>query len=378
MVSSGQVHGDLSSITSALSQYKSLTSELSSSWQGDSFDNFIAKTEEFYSSFSSQLESQMNSFAEACDLYEQYKTAKTNYNTASSNYNSCVSKKDNSGARRYSSAMSEYQSEMNSLKAKIESALSAAGATIDASSGNTSISTSTSGLDGALSGDSTTATNTSSSSTDSTATQLLNLNLPSTSNGTASYTPVNKGGIVGTFTDSSGKTFTIFNQTQIYNNQGAWGVSWDQNDKCTRCSVASVLSGVSEDAARQALNRNAGFGSNTMVDTINQCSNGQLTAQYTGYSAEKLKELTANDGYAIVYVNPNPGRSGMQWTTQQHAMAILDYRDNNGGEIFVSTSGRMPGDEKGLWVPYNEFDNSLKSSQIIAVQQTKNNQTVTV
>ena len=342
MVSSGQVRSDLSSITSVLSQYKSLTSELSSSWQGDSFDNFMKVTEEFYSSFKGQIEGQMNSFAEACDLYEEYRTAKANYNISSSNYNSAVSNNDASAKSKYSSQMSQYKTEMESLKTKIQSALQAAGAVhFDAGGANVS----------------TTGTVASPGATTMSPT------------GIASYQASDKNGVNGIFTDSNGKQFTVFNQTQIYKNQGAWGVSWDQNDKCTRCSVASVLSGVSNDAAMQALNRNAGFGSSSMPDTINQCSNGQLSAKYTPYSADKLKEITSNGGYAIVYVNPNPGRSGMQWTGQQHAMAILDYRENNGGEVFVSTSGRQPSNTEGLWVPYNEFDNSLKSNQIIEVRQ---------
>lgn len=354
MVSSGQVLNDLSKITSIFSQYKSIVSELSSSWKGPSYDNLVSKANEFCSSYSSTLESQMNKFANACDLYEKYITAKSNYNSASSNYNSSHSNNDASASSRYSSLMTKYKTEMNELKTQIEACLSAV-------RGNSLTSSSSSSIDV-------------SSTTTNTAPEL-NLNLNQNTNingtGTTSYVRTDENGKLAYFTDSDGKVYTIYNQGEIYNNQDAWGVSWEQNDKCTRCSLASVLSGYTEEGAKAALRRNASWGSSGMVDTINECSDGKLHAEYVRYNSNVFKEVTANGGHGLVYINPGKGKSGKNWTTMQHAMAILDYREDNGGEIFISTTTRQPDDPEKLWVPYDEFDNILRSNKVIVVNQVK-------
>ena len=75
MVSSGQVNSDSSSLKTLFTQYDGYISELSSCWTGASHDNLAAKASEFSSSYLSSLQSQMTSFASACDLYEDYKKA---------------------------------------------------------------------------------------------------------------------------------------------------------------------------------------------------------------------------------------------------------------------------------------------------------------
>ena len=187
----------------------------------------------------------------------------------------------------------------------------------------------------------------------------------------AKYAPSDKAGLFGVFTASNGKEFEIYNQTGIYNNQGAWGVSWGANDKCTRCSVASLVSGYSKEGGRAALNRNALWGDNSMINTINECSGGKLSAKYTDYSAENIKKITSNGGYALVYVTNSRAKSGMRWAVSQHAMTLLDYREDNGGQVFVSTSGTQPNSTKNLWVDVDEFDNVMKSSKIIEVTENK-------
>jgi len=121
MVSSGNVQNDLSTVKSAFSKYSSIVSELSSSWKGNSHDNFSSKAESFNSEFSGQMESCMTNFAAACDLYEQYKTTKSNYNIAQQNYNAASAAGESTST--FSSQMSSYKSEMESLKSQIESLL---------------------------------------------------------------------------------------------------------------------------------------------------------------------------------------------------------------------------------------------------------------
>lgn len=123
MVSSGQISSDASSLKSLFTQYDGFIGELGSSWKGSSYDNLVAKANEFSSSYSSSLQSQMSSFASACDMYENYKTTKQSISVAESNYNSAVSSNDNSAASRYSSEVSELKAKLNNLKTQIESLL---------------------------------------------------------------------------------------------------------------------------------------------------------------------------------------------------------------------------------------------------------------
>ena len=73
MVSSGTITSDLNSLKSCLENYQSEIENLSSFWKGVSHDNLVAKSEDFQSEYLSTIEGEMNSFANACDSYEQYK-----------------------------------------------------------------------------------------------------------------------------------------------------------------------------------------------------------------------------------------------------------------------------------------------------------------
>ena len=142
MVSGGTVNGDLSSLQTSLSNYNSEITGLSGSWTGPSHDNLVSKAEAFYSEYLSALQSQMGSFASACDLYQEYATCKQNISIAQSNYNQAVANKDNSAANRYSSEVSSLQSKLSSLKSQIESLLAAAGSVSLQASSNSSSSSS--------------------------------------------------------------------------------------------------------------------------------------------------------------------------------------------------------------------------------------------
>lgn len=106
MVSAGQVSTNLSDLTSYFSNYSSLIDGLSSSWMGLSYDNVKTKSSVFMDEYYPVVNSQMNSFMEAVNLYQQYVEAKNAYLTAQSKYNTAVSNKDSSAMTSYGSTSS--------------------------------------------------------------------------------------------------------------------------------------------------------------------------------------------------------------------------------------------------------------------------------
>ena len=109
MVSSGTVNGDLSTLKSHGSTYTSQISGLEGSWKGASHDGIVSKAEQFASEFISTIEGEMTAFATACDLYEQYKTAKENLAISKSNYDKAVSQNDSSSSSSFSSEIAKYK-----------------------------------------------------------------------------------------------------------------------------------------------------------------------------------------------------------------------------------------------------------------------------
>lgn len=129
MVSSGQVISDMSSLSSVISNYSSYIGELNSCWQGSSHDILVSDANEFASNYLSTIESEMTSFAQACDLYSQYKNTKENLRITKLNYNRAVSAKDSGNASYFSAQITSCSNNLNSLKSQIESCLSAASST---------------------------------------------------------------------------------------------------------------------------------------------------------------------------------------------------------------------------------------------------------
>ena len=76
MVSGGQVRSDASSISSSCSNYNSEIEGLASSWQGSSYDNLKAQGQKVSDEVLSTIKAEMEAFASACDLYEEYKECK--------------------------------------------------------------------------------------------------------------------------------------------------------------------------------------------------------------------------------------------------------------------------------------------------------------
>lgn len=75
VVNGGTVRSDANSLKSYLNQYRSEIEGLDSSWKGPSHDSLVPQMEEFLAEYEAII-SQMESFAEACDLYNtEYEVA---------------------------------------------------------------------------------------------------------------------------------------------------------------------------------------------------------------------------------------------------------------------------------------------------------------
>ena len=143
MVSSGTIAANAQEITSAMNNYLSVISDLSSSWKGMSYDNLSSKGEEFISEFNSAIIHQMESFTLAVELYDKYKQTKENWRIAAANYGTAVENKDNAAATRYYNLCLQYKSNLDSYTSQINSALqSASSPQLEATSLNPSTSSS--------------------------------------------------------------------------------------------------------------------------------------------------------------------------------------------------------------------------------------------
>ena len=127
MVSGGQVRSDASSLSTYGSNYSSLVEGLSGSWKGNSYDQLNSQSQMVLSDFVTTIKGQMEAYATACDLYEDYINNKNNLSIAQGNYNQAVANKDASAANTFSSQISQFNSQMSTLRSQIESNLAAAG-----------------------------------------------------------------------------------------------------------------------------------------------------------------------------------------------------------------------------------------------------------
>ena len=132
MVSGGTVTGDLSSVKNNMTKINSEITGLSGSWKGSSYDNLVSKLDQAITEINGILESEMNAFASACDLYQEYEQTKSLLSSAKS-----------SSDPNTSSQADSYQRKLNELKSQIESLLSTAGATTIQSSAASTLTTST-------------------------------------------------------------------------------------------------------------------------------------------------------------------------------------------------------------------------------------------
>ena len=324
MVNSGKVTSDASSLSSLMSTYKSTISELSSSWKGASYDGLVSKSDTFVSSYGDTIQKEMSAFANACSLYEEYKSAKSSLESARSNYNRAVADGDKASASRYNSEISEYSNKIESLKKEINSYLEQASSSkLEAS---------------ALGG----TTDTSTTSTDlTTNADLQNLTISTTG---GQFVANASRGIYGYIQSSiDGKVHTIYRQSQI----DGWGKN------CNRAAAASIASAYQSrkgEAVDIAKKSSGGIGYNESV-TNKYFSNFGLTAKvknvkgsYDSIKGNIVSNLQKGNYVMFDLSQPNVvGKSGQKWTSSRHWVSILDIKKTGNGAndyaIFVSDSG---------------------------------------
>lgn len=156
-------------------------------------------------------------------------------------------------------------------------------------------------------------------------------------------------GVIGYYTSSSGRKYTVFNQNVIT----GWGGC------CNRAACAIVASGYKNEPAQ------------TLINSINNANRSiygviggnEYWAKY-GVSARtvdasnytpKLRSQLMSGGNAIIWINNNQkayyGKSGIKWTGLYHWLAIIDYRTSNGVEEMCIA------DWRGItWVGFDEFE----------------------
>ena len=123
MVSSSTVTGDADTFASIMSNYDSSIGDVSSSWQGTSADSLQQKANEFYSEYEGVINSQMTAFAQAVELYENYKIEKQSVESAQQQYAEASNANDSAKMSECQSNINTHKQAQENLKSQIESAL---------------------------------------------------------------------------------------------------------------------------------------------------------------------------------------------------------------------------------------------------------------
>ncbi len=187
--------------------------------------------------------------------------------------------------------------------------------------------------------------------------------LSSGGTGSGNYdTSCARGYILGKFTSTKGRTYTVINQNKI----SGWG------SNCNRAAAIIIASGYSKKSATQMVNivmnreiwpeEQGGAGvakykdlgaSLTVKDEIwsVKADNGTKVAKY-------VREATNVGGCVTLRFSSRTGpteNSKSSWAYSGHWITILDYRKKNGKEeMFVAESGHG----NTGWYPINEFAGS--------------------
>ena len=117
MENSVKVSSDLDNFNKIIEKYQNNIHNLSSVWQGPSYDNLINLCDSFVSEKTGIIEKQMNAFAKACDAYHNYETTKGNLNSANEYYQQATTESEkkarNSEIEQFTKQLEEYKREIN-------------------------------------------------------------------------------------------------------------------------------------------------------------------------------------------------------------------------------------------------------------------------
>lgn len=159
--------------------------------------------------------------------------------------------------------------------------------------------------------------------------------------------------IVGYYTSTTGRRFTILCQSKI----GSW------RGKCNRAATAIIASGYSkEEPSSLIVTMNTYYNdiipSGKYMDIYGlkrgPYGGSMSVAQYT----KLLREQLQKGGYACIWVNMGKyyGKSGMCWTDEMHWVAILDYKVEGGKEKIFIADWRG-----GAWYDIDEFSRGISN-----------------
>ena len=327
MVSSGTVTSDLSSLSSHFSTYSSTMSGLDGSWKGASADSIQAKASEFASSFLSTMQSEMEAFATACDLYKEYEIVKSSLKSAESSYNSAKSSNDSNAVSRYSSEISSLKSKMESLKKKIEAQLATA------SSGKleaTSITPST-----------------------------------ESSSGSTTTTESAEEGAKKAF---GGKDFSKDSNFVYYNQGGGWknyrysngGSNTMGKSGCGPTSMAMVLSSLGYNinpnvAADWSADHNYHYDGTSEKYFTAYAKELGVNSRALGKSSKNIAEALSNNELVILHVGPG----SLKFTGNGHYMVARAY-DANTNKVLIADPNKKTNNR---WFNLDEVVRQLKGSE---------------
>lgn len=168
------------------------------------------------------------------------------------------------------------------------------------------------------------------------------------------YVEIRTAGIVGHFTSSiTGRTFTMYNQN---------APEIDLPGQCNRAAAASVASGYKKGSEMEVIadvKRAADYVLSAQPGTSQFFSNYglQVEVNHYAYSMDNIRQIVSRGGYIAIWFQNGPvyGKSGGQYASTIHWIAILGYRNGeNGEEIFISDPGWT---NNVGWKSIDEFEN---------------------
>ena len=344
MISGGTVTGDLSKATNTLQNFSSSISGLSSSWKGASFSNLNSKVSEAVSTCISTISGQMNAFASACSLYQEYKQVKEELAMARASYN--AAKNDpKKNASQYSSRISTLTNKLNELKSQIEGLLAAASGGAVSSSAATSASASAGG-DTSSSGGSTTTQKTipeqalTIKTAEVTAADIIAKQNAQSKTLQNKETTKTTNTIMNTTSSkdwTSNSNFKYYNQGSGWNNyaySGGGGTATMKQTGCGPTSMAMVLSSlgknVNPNTAAEWSTKHGYHGNGTLEGYFTSyAKDAGVQSKVLGKSSSNIKNALNNNELVIMYVGPG------DFTDKGHYIVARGY-DSKSNKVLIA------------------------------------------